>query len=137
MRIAETELAYFAGLFDGEGCVVARFVTHQNEKAYLHTFLSVTNKDLRPLDRLVELFGGKIQIQTKQGRSWGSWQISGNAAGEFAELIYPYSLIKADRLSLFIELRKLVGRRGEIVEPGNQRQREKLVALIDNKKEPL
>ena len=93
-----TELAYFAGFFDGEGCVAAY------RRKYV---VSLTNCDVRPLVRARELWGGFISRQTVESRKFAlrdlwRWQIYGQKSRAFLEAIRPFSLLKREQIDTYL-----------------------------------
>lgn len=90
------ELAYTAGLFDGEGCI------YFNKRLKGHhipqLFVTVTNTDLDVLYWLKETYGGSVSRHTKgtlaHKESW-SWAMGGNPMSRaFLGQIVPYLKIK-------------------------------------------
>lgn len=61
-----TDIAYIAGLFDGEGCVSVRKWT--TKKAFQHTlYVSITNTDKKVLDWIQSQYGGGLCLARKRG----------------------------------------------------------------------
>ena len=96
--ITVAELAYFAGFFDGEGCVAAY------KRKYV---VSLTNCDVRPLARARELWGGYISRQSATSRPhairdlW-RWQIYGQKSRAFLEAIRPYTILKREQIDTYL-----------------------------------
>ena len=119
----EAEVAYFAGFFDGEGCVAAY------RRKYV---VSLTNCDVRPLLRARELWGGFVSRQTIAERP-GSvrdiwrWQIYGQKSRTFLEAIRPFTQIKREQIDTYLGVldvlphgrgsRRLVGA-ADVIEAG-------------------
>jgi hypothetical protein len=83
-----------AGFFDGEGhiSIAAR------GRRYHSLTVSAANTDRRPLEQLVELFGGKILDQPKANR-WRlcfSWRLCGEEAIAFLRAVRPYLVVKGE-----------------------------------------
>ena len=119
----ETQRAYAAGLFDGEGCVeLFMRPTGRNKKGNvdnsMRAVLSVTGKDQRPLQWLLETFGGYIQISTHPKRPHhqpvGRWSVTASKADVFAEAIHPYLRVKKEQVEIWMEARSLMYSRGRI-----------------------
>jgi hypothetical protein len=111
--IEDTDIAWAAGFFDGEGCVEAYFTVNKHRKAkQLSTSLKAHNTDIRPLLRLQEIFGGVVRTerQAKGTRVaiW-VWKISGKQATDVALAMMPYATVKFEQLVYFIKLRELIG----------------------------
>lgn len=105
MKFEETEIAWAAGFFDGEGCVQA----YQANRYLMATKLVAHNRDIRPLKRLRAVFGGTITTEKKMTEAaiW-KWQISGDASTEFAKAILDHSTAKYEQLEYYIELRETI-----------------------------
>lgn len=95
--------AYFAGLFDGEGCV--RLSTRRSPVLKV----SIVNTDARPLRHLHRQFGGSITEHTwgaRHGRPWRrsyEWQVAAGIARSFLRWIAPYVLIKREQVDIALE----------------------------------
>ena len=108
-----TELAYFAGFFDGEGCVAIY------KKKYV---VSLTNTDVRPLKKVQEMWGGFINVQKKENRRFAiqdifRWQVYGHNARPFLEAIRPFVLVKREQIDIYLSVldvlpKKANGKRG-------------------------
>ena len=79
-----TEIAWVAGIFEGEGCVL---VTTQGV-----LWVTVTNTDLRILDELKRICGGDICRGgiTKTLTHVKRWRHAGSSADAFLKQILPY-----------------------------------------------
>lgn len=97
-NISETELAYAAGLIDGEGCIrIAKLSPRScvKEGQYGLT-VNCSNTHYGVLEWIKELFGGHITGKPrseKHSLCW-CWMISGKRAADFLLLIEPYMKIK-------------------------------------------
>lgn len=74
-----TDIAWAAGLFEGEGSSVA---TTTNGRAYLVLSLSMHPRDRDVLERLQRILGGNLHGPYKNGMC--RWSLSGSRAVEFA-----------------------------------------------------
>jgi hypothetical protein len=91
------ELAYFAGLFDGEGCVGFARV---RSSYFVRVLVVNTNREV--LEYLQECFGGDIKAHRRKSgwkQSW-QWRLSWSAAINFLELIEPWLRIKENQAHL-------------------------------------
>jgi hypothetical protein len=100
--------AYFAGLFDGEGCVSIQQVTRKTATVSCRAGTTVTNASLRisnnnpaPLTELEQIFGGRVRLHSRSGDSW-VWICQGYKALQFANGILPYTRIKTGQLEIYI-----------------------------------
>lgn len=105
----ETELAYAAGIFDGEGSVFMTGRTHG-----CTVIAKVTNTD----KRLCEFFlrwGGHIQSEPphsyggKNTKTIHKWQANGRRAKDFFLAMQPFSIHKAELISLALLFIDTVG----------------------------
>lgn len=112
-----TELAYFAGFFDGEGMVAI----------YPRKYVAaLANTDVRPLQRAQEIWGGYICSQNADTRPaairdlW-RWQIYGHNARAFLEDIRPYVILKSEQIDVYLEALAVVPTyRGQKYGPGDK-----------------
>ena len=99
----DVELAYAAGLFDGEGCVACGF--ERGVQARVKAVVSLT--DPRPLLRMQKLFGGSLRFvppTKKNHRTKCCWELGSGATTLFLSAVLPYLIIKRDQALLAIEL---------------------------------
>lgn len=105
----KVELAYFAGLFDGEGTIgISRHKPSQRRVSMQHSFrcaVAVTDEQMAK-DFLI--FGGSVckkhhfPKHPKWKPQW-TWSISCNQAKEFLLLLLPYLRLKENQAKLAIE----------------------------------
>jgi len=100
-----TQLAYFAGLFDGEGCVRInksdRTKYRPNSTPLYNLHLSIANQNLEVLELLKEMFGGSIHFN-KHSACY-SWVITTQKAASFLRAINPYVIVKRSQVRLALE----------------------------------
>ncbi len=104
------KILYLTGLFDGEGNVDISKRRHvyfrkkdsklcESVCTALRLRISNTNKDA--LDYIQKYFGGHIypmkKYQPHHKDTW-VWQIAGKNATEISKLMYPFSIIKKEKL---------------------------------------
>lgn len=91
MNITETELAWVAGLLEGEGS----FMTgrnHVNGKLYLYPRIVVSMTDEDVIDKAAKIFGTstyKIPNKTKNKQQWRA-QVNGSRAALLMSDLLPY-----------------------------------------------
>jgi hypothetical protein len=98
----ELQLAYFAGLFDGEGHVGLHLRSVDNG---IDTTLVITNTHRNVFLPLLPEFGGAIKTRQKTAshhRQVYHWQACGMNAERFARAIRPYSIIKAEEIDFYL-----------------------------------
>jgi hypothetical protein len=88
--VAETELAWSAGFFDGEGSTVVWRSTHSTQ-----TMLSITQIDRRVLDRFAEAVGeggvnGPYERKAAGQQPLYQYKAAGARAHRAMELLWPY-----------------------------------------------
>lgn len=103
-KLTVADLAYIAGLFDGEGSVEIRCcVMPYGPKYNLRLTVGNTNQEI--ISWLHSLFGGFVQSkpprQRRRACHW--WSLTGDKAAEFLKLIEPYSRIKAQHIAYIKE----------------------------------
>jgi hypothetical protein len=97
MTCSDDLLAYIAGFFDGEGSVFLQ--THGSVE------VRIAQVDRRPLDLVVEHFGGRVgKLSERPGRTpCFQWRISRwPDALVFLRAIRPWSIVKAEKIDLVL-----------------------------------
>ena len=104
---------YWAGFFDGEGCVGVQ--TSPAGFTYIH--LSVTQMDKKPLELLKAAYGGYITVNKRHGngraRTWKWGSNSSQAIRCFLADIGPFLIVKAEEVAVAQRLVDLVYSKGE------------------------
>lgn len=97
-QVVIAEVAYLAGLFDGEGCV------HIDKAHTLRCVVGMTTDG--PIEKLHDRFGGstglKLGTHLNQ-RDQYRWSVSGKSAYEFLKTIRPYLTVKNRHADLAME----------------------------------
>ena len=101
----ETDLAYAAGIVDGEGCVYI----YRNGNGHYSMRLSVDMTDLIAIRWLRETFGGSTYTWQPSGNNkrMFRWGVFGFNAQEFLRLILPYMKTKKSQAEVAIEFQDL------------------------------
>jgi len=102
--ISVEDLAYVAGIVDGEGSISIYTVRNQ-----FYSKVSVANTDDILMNWLVERFGGGITHHQFKN-SWKplfTWQIYSQQAAEFLRLILPFLKLKWQQAEILIELENM------------------------------
>jgi len=105
---SKIELAYCAGIIDGEGCFSLGRTTRGGRAISPKWYckVSVDMTDRRPLEILSDLFKGKISprkpqiLGHKPGWIWQRWDLS---AGEVASNLLPFLQVKKAQAELILE----------------------------------
>lgn len=105
------EVAYFAGLFDGDGSVAMYFSRARPKQP--NDQIHITNIDVRVLIRARDLFGGRIvpHAPSRMSRqaTW-RWYVCGLRAERFLRAVLPHLKIKKAQAEVYLSTRSL--RRG-------------------------
>lgn len=107
-----TDIAYVAGLFDGEGYVdIYQASTSKNSKSpSLMLRVIISQKDGGIMNWLEEKFGGYVRME-KRKESWiYRWDIRSQQAKQFLESILPFLKIKTAQVKLAIEFEEVKGK---------------------------
>ena len=118
----KTDLSYFAGLFDGEGCIGIRRSNYRKGRyTALCLVCTVGMANLWMLESLKFAFGGGVyptkKKQTQHKDLW-EWTISSRQALAFLEAVLPYLKLKRAEAEVAINFQKAkinrehCGRRG-------------------------
>jgi hypothetical protein len=137
------ELAYAAGLFDGEGCVLFYYSAKR-----VTCGLSLSNCDIRALYFMQSQFGGRIRQTEKAGErgkryAMGVWEVNGELAENAAQQMLPFSKLKTEQLELFLEAREACfaetvnGKRGHPLDEFDKYLRTEYARLIAAFKRPV
>jgi hypothetical protein len=104
----EPDLAYLAGILDGEGCITLC----QVGRSRYSTQIFIANTDERLVHWVHSRFGGSIALRRKPKDSrhkplW-MWLLSGPSVEPFLTAVLPYLVLKHEQASLLLEYRKTV-----------------------------
>lgn len=124
---AETEVAYFAGLLDGEG-----YISVAKRGRHFAPIVNITNTNLDLLYWVQDRFGGEI-YPVSDGRNFPNakdcYRIMWNGHGEIATVIaavMPYLVAKKAQAHLIAEFLSLPSRQGKKLPVATQLKREEL-----------
>lgn len=106
----ELHLAYFAGIFDGEGWVsITRtrpYGRHVTPRYSL--YIGVANTYLPVLEAMKLLFGGSLGKTAKVNLQCYAWRLTSHNAVRFLEALLPYLRIKRMQAEIGIEYMSVV-----------------------------
>ena len=117
----EAELAYFAGIIDGEGCLSMSCGLRRRDSdpesvaltASAQLYIGNTNYEL--IHWIANRFPGSVKIRAAQKSThkplW-RWLCSGVNLGVLLTAVLPYLVIKREQAKLILELRSTLGRSG-------------------------
>lgn len=99
------ELAYMAGIFDGEGCININIAGGKYPKHSLQ--ISVSNLSRTMLDLFSRYYPVDIRPnKLKSGRPYWTWKIVGNKAKTFLIDVFRFLIIKKEQASVAIEFQE-------------------------------
>ena len=104
-------LAWIAGFFDGEGCVIVELSNMpqclRGQRTSLHATLTQTSTDC--LEIVKQRFGGNIKVsdvRKENARRWAvqyTWVVRNENALKFLQEILPYSIVKKSQIELALQ----------------------------------
>jgi len=98
--IIDNEIVWMAGFFDGEGNITINRMFSRAVNPVYNLLLTLVNTDKRTIPPFRERFGGSIRIRKSNFKDVHIWNITGKAAGNFLNQIYPYSMIKKEEIDI-------------------------------------
>ena len=103
----DTDVAWAAGFFDGEGSVTGRIASWQG-RSNLDLRLQVGQVKPEPLEKFLALFGGHLYLQKAQHKGWSDiyrWWVGGSARVQPVLVsMLPYLTVKRPQAEVGIEL---------------------------------
>ena len=111
--IKDTEAAYIAGFFDGEGWIG---INKRTSGGYSHFALMVGagQCDPRPLLFIQERFGGRISVGRKPGTHiFHTWVVYSRVAESFLRCVEKYLIHKREQCEVAISYRGFVNKRSK------------------------
>lgn len=131
MPLKRTELAYAAGIIDGEGCI--RFNRQKSQCSVLR--VHVTNTDPRLTQWLKDKFGGYVWSESKayipNAKPRYVWEISAKQAEIALRQIEPYLMLKRDRALIALAHRATIKHGTNKLKPGTAEKRSALVIQLN------
>jgi hypothetical protein len=107
MVMRKADIAYAAGLFDGEGCITiakAWYRKPDGTRRYYHALrLTLAMVDKAPVHWLADLFGGSVKPHSpgnKKYRPQWRWEVRSLKAEKMLNAIYPYLKVKRKQADL-------------------------------------
>lgn len=138
--MTETDLAWVAGFFDGEGYItIGRSVSTYKDKTYHGHYLRVGINHVapKPLERIHKLFGGTIRfkksVSSKDGcnrKMRTEWLLQETKAIEFLKTIYPYLYNKEKAADIAFEFSLTKGTHGKRVSDEVREKRDQLKQML-------
>jgi hypothetical protein len=107
---------YYAGLFDGEGCVLIRKLRRYQSEAEIYDYsiqAGIVMTDPRPIMELKEIYGGstcKARIGDAIRRPTWRWTAVSQVAYRFLIRIHPFTLVKREEIAGAIRFQQHLNR---------------------------
>jgi len=106
-----TEIAYLAGLVDGEGSIyIGNFsCSPKTQEPYFQTNIQITNTSKQLIDWLQSTFGGLVNNRRKQlphHLQCYAWTVSGDRLTHLCELMLPYLTCKKEEAIVMLKMRE-------------------------------
>ena len=108
-ELSDKEIAYFAGLFDGEGSI-AVYTNKGDRSARFGITIGMVNPKV--IEDLRLAFGGSIYKQVRTGRPVYYWRTFGKRAELILKILLPYLRVKREEAELAIAYRQYNYRQG-------------------------
>ena len=110
--ITETQKAWMAGIFDGEGYVGIRYRTvYTHKRRVFRLWVSISNTYKPALELIKKITGiGCIYDRkqpTKNFKTTYEYILADYGAEQFLRMIFPYSVIKREQIELALQFRRL------------------------------
>jgi hypothetical protein len=116
----EVELAYAAGILDGEGCISVRKKENRNGRICYYCGLAIAMVDQEVPRWLLTTFGGFLYTSSRKTKAWRTvyiWRVENKALMDFLSSILPYLILKKKRAELAIQLCSMVRKKGQSRKP--------------------
>ena len=102
-------IEYFAGFFDGEGCVSIRRLRFKRKNGLCISYqiqAQTTNTNIAVLNVFCERFGGRVDFKTvpkKEGvKPCFTWRVNCNKAMAFLNAIRPFLIVKCEDVDIVL-----------------------------------
>jgi hypothetical protein len=117
ISIPESDLAYFAGFFDGEGTIAIRSRSCQGTSGSLR--LGVINTYIPVIKKFSSDFGfGSIILRRDENKKpTATWEVSGADAVNLLQLLLPFLIVKKSQAELALAFHKQLTEK--LLTPGN------------------
>ena len=123
----DTDVAYLAGLIDGEGTISCSITKTSRGFLALHKQLSIFNTNISLISWITNRFGGVVHSRKRKEEWKQEHQVKWSAedAVTILGLVLPYLVIKSEQAEIFIALHNTKSIQGVSLE--TQVYRQKLV----------
>ncbi len=118
--IKSVDLAYAAGIMDGDGCItIAKQLAPRDKRGYGYSLIvNLRNTDPKAANWLLEHFGGSVCHIPSKNPKWKrlyGWQVTSKKALSFLTQIKSHLILKKDRASIAVEFqsRRRIRKKGK------------------------
>jgi hypothetical protein len=135
-NLSNEDLAWAAGIFDGEGCIGA-----YKNRQYIRLKVEVNNTDPRMPLKLHSMFGGSLYLHPPykdrpHEQQLYRWCAMDTQAGDIIAQIYPYLTVKKEQAAIALEFCKTYVGKGKRLPPETFTKREKWAEELKELKWP-
>lgn len=119
MKPSKTDIAYLAGIVDGEGTIGI----HHGRDGFGGPYLQAGGTDKRLVDWLKSLFGGNYtfyhltDMKHKHHKDFYLWRLNLSDVSRVLIQIIPYLKLKREQAELAVSFRKTIGKVGLRITP--------------------
>ncbi len=116
----ETEIIYFAGLFDGEGSLIIRFKKDERYRSgyQVSPWVNITQRNREVLEKMIKIFKmGKIYYH-KRDKLWHMNIYGLDNLINFTKHILPYLIIKKEKCQNFLKSLEIMKERKHLDSDG-------------------
>lgn len=110
-RFQPETIAYFAGLFDGEGTITV-YIKNGVKGGTAVLYVALGSTDMKVTAEMKSVFGGCLTTprisSTRSKRLSRDWKATNGNAAEFLKLVYPFLRIKKRQAALAFKFRKIM-----------------------------
>ena len=108
LQIDKLNLAYLAGIVDGEGCIYAKYGKSKNSSINYQVKVEVELVNEPVIRLLGATFDGYVYKRSKKNRKdTYRWQAHGEVAYNAIKALYPYLIIKKPQAEVLLRLAKI------------------------------
>ena len=112
MVLTNEELAYFAGIMDGEG-TFSIVIRRRGKYNWYQDSIAVRMGEQPVIKKLHEKLGGRYYERDEVGKTTFIWQMSSKEARKICNLLLPYLILKKRQAEIIIEMGEIkqIGKR--------------------------
>ena len=142
----KVDIAYFAGIFDGEGCICIRkvntkYITKSGIQRICTSYsldVCLANTNEWICRQLLFAFGGSVykrKLQMGANQTVWAWEIAAKKATDFLRVLYPYLKLKRAQAEIAINFQNKMHRRTKTNEELALREAQRI--LVSNLNRPI